>query len=121
MVKPVLLSPNSIDILLASSSESILFPLYSFATPGINLSWWGPSHSIFCVFFIIFFFLDVGDLGVGDLGVGDLAFGDDESDLGDGWESNEEHERITGKILNPQKKLEALKMGANILIFALSQ
>tara|TARA_Y100001970_G_scaffold139905_1_gene172212 strand:- start:5845 stop:6576 length:732 start_codon:yes stop_codon:yes gene_type:complete len=44
-----------------------------------------------------------------------------ESDLGDGWESNEEHERITGEILNPQKRLEALKMGANILIFALSQ
>ena len=44
-----------------------------------------------------------------------------ESDLGDGWESNEEHERITGKILNPQKRLEALKMGTNILIFALSQ
>ena len=44
-----------------------------------------------------------------------------ESDLGDGWESNEEHERITGKKLSPQKRLEALKMGTNILIFALSQ
>ena len=44
-----------------------------------------------------------------------------ESDLGDGWESNEEHERITGKRLSPQKRLEALKMGTNILIFALSQ
>tara|TARA_X000001036_G_C20501659_1_gene734120 strand:+ start:101 stop:832 length:732 start_codon:yes stop_codon:yes gene_type:complete len=44
-----------------------------------------------------------------------------ESDLGDGWESNEEHERITGKKLSPQKRLDALKMGTNILIFALSQ
>ena len=44
-----------------------------------------------------------------------------ESDLGDGWESNEEHERITGKRLSTQKRLEALKMGTNILIFALSQ
>jgi hypothetical protein len=44
-----------------------------------------------------------------------------ESDLGDGWESNEEHERITGKRLNSKKRLEALKMGTNILIFALSQ
>ena len=44
-----------------------------------------------------------------------------ESDLGDGWESNEEHERITGKKLNPQKRIEALKMGTNILVFSLSQ
>ena len=44
-----------------------------------------------------------------------------ETDLGDGWESNEEHERVTGKRLDPKKKLEALKMGTNILIFALSQ
>ena len=44
-----------------------------------------------------------------------------ESDLGDGWESNLEHERVTGKILDPKKRLEALKMGANIIIFALSQ
>jgi hypothetical protein len=44
-----------------------------------------------------------------------------ESDLGDGWESNQEHERITGKILNPEKKLQALQMGTNILIFGLSQ
>jgi len=44
-----------------------------------------------------------------------------ESDLGDGWESNEEHEKITGKKLNPEKRIEALKMGTNILIFALSQ
>ena len=44
-----------------------------------------------------------------------------ECDLGDGWESNEEHERITGKILEPEKKIEALKMGTNILIFGLSQ
>jgi hypothetical protein len=44
-----------------------------------------------------------------------------ESDLGDGWESNEEHERVTGKRLNPEKRIEALKMGTNILIFALSQ
>ena len=44
-----------------------------------------------------------------------------ESDLGDGWESNQEHERITGKILNPEKKLQALQMGTNILMFGLSQ
>lgn len=44
-----------------------------------------------------------------------------ESDLGDGWESNLEHERVTGKKLHPTKRLEALKMGTNILIFALSQ
>lgn len=44
-----------------------------------------------------------------------------ESDLGDGWESNEEHERITGEKLDPKKRLDALKMGTNILIFALSQ
>tara|TARA_Y100000589_G_scaffold61922_1_gene53154 strand:- start:423 stop:1148 length:726 start_codon:yes stop_codon:yes gene_type:complete len=44
-----------------------------------------------------------------------------ESDLGDGWESNLEHERVTGKILDPKKRLEALKMGTNIIIFALSQ
>jgi len=44
-----------------------------------------------------------------------------ECDLGDGWESNEEHERVTGKILNQNKRLQALKMGANIVIFALSQ
>ena len=44
-----------------------------------------------------------------------------ESDLGDGWESNEEHERITGVKLDPKKRLDALKMGTNILIFALSQ
>tara|TARA_B100000676_G_C18085117_1_gene854394 strand:- start:4455 stop:5177 length:723 start_codon:yes stop_codon:yes gene_type:complete len=44
-----------------------------------------------------------------------------ESDLGDGWESDQEHERVTGTILNESKRLDALKMGANILIFALSQ
>tara|TARA_B100000676_G_C18050341_1_gene830720 strand:- start:1489 stop:2217 length:729 start_codon:yes stop_codon:yes gene_type:complete len=44
-----------------------------------------------------------------------------ESDLGDGWESNLEHERVTGKKLNVNKRLEALKMGTNIIIFALSQ
>lgn len=44
-----------------------------------------------------------------------------ECDLGDGWESNQEHERVTGKILNPKKRLDALKMGTNIIIFALSQ
>ena len=44
-----------------------------------------------------------------------------ESDLGDGWESDEEHIRITGKKLNYKKKYEALKMGVNILIFALTQ
>tara|TARA_B100000029_G_scaffold502084_1_gene576731 strand:- start:543 stop:1271 length:729 start_codon:yes stop_codon:yes gene_type:complete len=44
-----------------------------------------------------------------------------ESDLGDGWESDEEHIRITGQKLDPQKKYEALKMGTNILIFALTQ
>ena len=44
-----------------------------------------------------------------------------ECDLGDGWESNQEHERVTGKILDKNKRLEALKMGTNILIFALSQ
>ena len=44
-----------------------------------------------------------------------------ECDLGDGWESNKEHERITGKVLDPKIKLEALQMGTNILIFGLSQ
>ena len=44
-----------------------------------------------------------------------------ESDLGDGWESDEEHIRITGKKLDYNKRHEALKMGANILIFALTQ
>ena len=44
-----------------------------------------------------------------------------ECDLGDGWESNEEHERVTGKKLPPKKREEALKMGANIIIFALKQ
>jgi len=44
-----------------------------------------------------------------------------ESDLGDGWESDEEHIRITGKKLNESKKNEAFKMGTNILIYALSQ
>ena len=44
-----------------------------------------------------------------------------ESDLGDGWESDSEHERVTGKKLAPNKRQEALKMGANIIIFALSQ
>ena len=44
-----------------------------------------------------------------------------ESDLGDGWESNEEHIRITGEKLSAEKKEQALKMGANILIFALTQ
>ena len=39
----------------------------------------------------------------------------------DGWESNNEHERITGIKLDPKKRQEALKMGTNILIFALSQ
>ena len=44
-----------------------------------------------------------------------------ESDLGDGWESDEEHIRITGEKIDYNKKLDALKMGANILIFALTQ
>tara|TARA_Y100001970_G_scaffold8414_1_gene9815 strand:- start:7552 stop:8283 length:732 start_codon:yes stop_codon:yes gene_type:complete len=44
-----------------------------------------------------------------------------ESDLGDGWESNEEHQRITGKKLSVEKRMQALKMGTNILVFALSQ
>ena len=44
-----------------------------------------------------------------------------ESDLGDGWESDEEHIRITGKKLEYNKKYNALKMGTNILIFALTQ
>ena len=44
-----------------------------------------------------------------------------ESDLGDGWESNEEHIRVTGKKLDYKKRNEALKMGANIVIFALTQ
>ena len=44
-----------------------------------------------------------------------------ECDLGDGWESNNEHERITGIKLDPKKRQEALKMGTNIIIFALSQ
>ena len=44
-----------------------------------------------------------------------------ESDLGDGWESDEEHTRVTGTKLDYNKRLEALKMGANILIFALTQ
>jgi len=44
-----------------------------------------------------------------------------ESDLGDGWESDEEHIRITGERIDYNKKLAALKMGANILIFALTQ
>ncbi len=44
-----------------------------------------------------------------------------ECDLGDGWESNEEHERVTGKRLPPEKRIKALKMGTNILIFALNQ
>ena len=44
-----------------------------------------------------------------------------ESDLGDGWESNLEHERITGYKLEPSKRENALKMGVNILIFALNQ
>jgi len=44
-----------------------------------------------------------------------------ESDLGDGWESDEEHKRVTGAKLDYNKRLEALKMGANILIFALTQ
>ena len=44
-----------------------------------------------------------------------------ESDLGDGWESDEEHTRITGEKLDYNKRHEALKMGTNILIFALTQ
>ena len=44
-----------------------------------------------------------------------------ECDLGDGWESNNEHERKTGIKLDPKKRQEALKMGTNIIIFALSQ
>jgi hypothetical protein len=44
-----------------------------------------------------------------------------ESDLGDGWESDEEHIRITGEKLDYNKRHEALKMGTNILIFALTQ
>ena len=44
-----------------------------------------------------------------------------ESDLGDGWESDEEHMRITGRKLDYNKRYEALKMGTNILIFALTQ
>ena len=44
-----------------------------------------------------------------------------ECDLGDGWETNEEHERVTGKQLPPEKRQQALKMGANIIIFALKQ
>ena len=44
-----------------------------------------------------------------------------ESDLGDGWESDQEHERITGKKLHPSKRLEALKMGTNILVYILGQ
>ena len=43
-----------------------------------------------------------------------------ESDLGDGWESDEEHIRITGEKIDYNKKLAALKMGTNILIFALT-
>ncbi|MBN1754796.1 DUF4159 domain-containing protein [bacterium] len=38
-----------------------------------------------------------------------------ESDLGDGWEDPQVHNDP------PEKRLEALKMGANILIYALSQ
>ena len=44
-----------------------------------------------------------------------------ETDLGDGWESDLEHERITGYKLDSSKREEALKMGTNILIFALNQ
>jgi len=44
-----------------------------------------------------------------------------ESDLGDGWESDEEHIRTTGSKLDYNKRYEALKMGTNILIFALTQ
>ena len=44
-----------------------------------------------------------------------------ECDLGDGWESDSEHERVTGEKLAPNKRQEALKMGTNIIIFALSQ
>ena len=44
-----------------------------------------------------------------------------ECDLGDGWETNEEHERITGTKLPYEKRQEALKMGVNIIIFALKQ
>ena len=44
-----------------------------------------------------------------------------ECDLGDGWETNEEHERVTGKQLPHEKRQQALKMGANIIIFALKQ
>ena len=44
-----------------------------------------------------------------------------ESDLGDGWESDEEHIRVTGSKLDYKERHEALKMGTNILIFALTQ
>ena len=43
-----------------------------------------------------------------------------ESDLGDGWETDEEHLRITGTKLDYNKKLNALKMGTNIIIYALT-
>ena len=44
-----------------------------------------------------------------------------ECDLGDGWETDEEHERVTGKKLPPEKRQQALKMGTNIIVFALKQ
>ena len=44
-----------------------------------------------------------------------------EADLGDGWESDEEHERVTGTKLSPTKREDALKMGTNIIFFALTQ
>ena len=44
-----------------------------------------------------------------------------ESDLGDGWESDEEHERVTGTKLTLEKRNNALKMGTNIIVFALTQ
>ena len=43
-----------------------------------------------------------------------------ESDLGDGWETDEEHIRITGTKLDRNKKIDALKMGTNIIIYALT-
>ena len=43
-----------------------------------------------------------------------------ESDLCYGLEKDEEHIRITGTKLDYNKKLDALKMGTNIIIYALS-
>ena len=43
-----------------------------------------------------------------------------ESDLGDGWETDEEHIRITGTKLDYNKKIDALKMGTNIIIYVLT-